>query len=233
MFKLIRTSPEGSDCTAPYDVELGGKYTVKEFIEDVLKDAREWGHIGIDPGPGVSSVFGDPHCEYSHGVLKSNLPEDILEMSISSARASGGWSRMDYILSIDLPISRFIEITDHYGIRYEYGLYGVYRYDQDYLYDRTSAFRNKFAAVNECKYLERLTGKDIEEAKQNGSEYHAQCEYTCRDIDEPLILEPDDWDTAEWEVIKKLFGMVIAERIVISDYTLETYGIQKKVGDED
>lgn len=45
---------------------------------------------------------------------------------------------------------------------------------------------------------------------------------------EPLILEPEDWSEAEWTTILKLFGMEEAERIKVSDYVLETYGIKKK-----
>lgn len=45
---------------------------------------------------------------------------------------------------------------------------------------------------------------------------------------EPLILEPEDWSEAEWATILKLFGMEEAERIKVSDYVLETYGIKKK-----
>jgi hypothetical protein len=45
---------------------------------------------------------------------------------------------------------------------------------------------------------------------------------------EPLILEPEDWSEAEWATILKLFGMEEADRIKVSDYVLETYGITKK-----
>lgn len=45
---------------------------------------------------------------------------------------------------------------------------------------------------------------------------------------EPLILEPEDWTADEWSVLLKLFGMKEAERIVVSEYVLETYGIKKE-----
>ena len=41
---------------------------------------------------------------------------------------------------------------------------------------------------------------------------------------EQLILEPCDWSEEEWKTLVKLFGMTEAERIVISNYTLEAYG---------
>lgn len=46
---------------------------------------------------------------------------------------------------------------------------------------------------------------------------------------EPLVLEPDDWTSEEWATILKLFGMSEAEKITISDYKFEAYGIQNVV----
>ncbi len=50
-------------------------------------------------------------------------------------------------------------------------------------------------------------------------------EYYCEIANEPLILEPEDWSKEEWSTILKIFGMKEAERIVISNYKFETYGI--------
>lgn len=47
-------------------------------------------------------------------------------------------------------------------------------------------------------------------------------------IAEPLILEPEDWTVSEWKTICRIFGMKTADRIVVSDFTLETYGERKK-----
>lgn len=44
---------------------------------------------------------------------------------------------------------------------------------------------------------------------------------------EPLILEQEDWSTWQWSVLLKLFGLKEAERIKVSDYHLEFYGIEK------
>lgn len=44
---------------------------------------------------------------------------------------------------------------------------------------------------------------------------------------EPLILEPEDWIAAQWETICKLFGMDNAERIKVSGYKLEAFGLPK------
>lgn len=47
-------------------------------------------------------------------------------------------------------------------------------------------------------------------------------------IAEPIILEPEDWTGSEWETICRIFGMKTADRIVVSDFTLETYGERKE-----
>ena len=49
--------------------------------------------------------------------------------------------------------------------------------------------------------------------------------YRCERPREMLVLEPEDWSEGEWVTILKLFGMRKAERIVISEYKLETYGV--------
>lgn len=100
MFEFVQTGPTAGDETAPYDVILDKTYTVQEFINTVItKLSGEWGYIGVknpkDP------FFGEPHCEYKWGKLLSSMPDDILTKTIRSAKASGGWSRMDYILVLD------------------------------------------------------------------------------------------------------------------------------------
>ena len=44
-------------------------------------------------------------------------------------------------------------------------------------------------------------------------------------INEPLILEPEDHTEEEWATIIKIFGMKQADRIVLSSYTLEAFGV--------
>lgn len=158
MFKLVQLKPEGSDCTAPYEVQLNGEYTVEQFINDVILDKREWGRIGIDDG---KSIFGDPVCEYKWGQIVSTMEEKFLKMRIVSAKASGGWSNMDYLLTVEPVNGEFVEITTHYGIRPEdvfgHTAFVVYRIgDEKNPENHIAGFRNKNAAINECKYLERL-----------------------------------------------------------------------------
>jgi hypothetical protein len=89
--------------TAPYDVILLEKCTVREFVEYVLDTKSDWGYIGIY-NPERNPFFGDPHIEYSNGKLKSKTSElnfgEFLDKPVIKATAGGGWSRMDYILYV-------------------------------------------------------------------------------------------------------------------------------------
>ena len=94
-----KIASEESDCTASYTVTVNPGTTVKDFIRTILKEyPNEWGYIGIDSGrPECRYVFGDPKCEYSHGKIISDIGTDG---TIKSVSATGGWSRMDYLLTL-------------------------------------------------------------------------------------------------------------------------------------
>ena len=66
-------------------------------ILNCIKD--KYGHIGIDNG--IWYLPGTPYGEYKYGVLLSNLPEDILNRKVSSAKSIGRGSRMDYKLVLE------------------------------------------------------------------------------------------------------------------------------------
>lgn len=100
MFQIKQCGPERGDCTAPYEVNLDKEYLVREFIEEVLKNKREWGYIGIKTD-NIWKYFGDPKCEYRYGKLLNTLPDDYMSRKIKSVTTDGGWSRMDYILELE------------------------------------------------------------------------------------------------------------------------------------
>lgn len=54
-----------------------------------------------------------------------------------------------------------------------------------------------------------------------------ELEHIYEKVNEPLILEPDDWDTDEWNTILKLFGLEEAEKIEIRSYDFEALGLRK------
>ena len=97
--KLIQSGRSGSDCTAPYYVEISGRCNVGEFVKYILTQfPNEWGYIGIDDG----SILGSPKVEYAKGVLiTENVLKDLENCTVINATASGGWSRMDYYLRIE------------------------------------------------------------------------------------------------------------------------------------
>ena len=65
-----------SDETSRYELKFTKSYTVKQLIDEVLKDVREWGYIGIYT---EGTTFGEPVCEYSYGkLITSSLPEKYL-----------------------------------------------------------------------------------------------------------------------------------------------------------
>lgn len=97
MFKMYATAPSGGDCTAPYAVILDKPYTVQEFVAAVISKSEEWGYIGIEH---KRAVFGEPCCEYKYGQLLNKLPQETLCKKVVSVRASGGWTRMDYYLTV-------------------------------------------------------------------------------------------------------------------------------------
>ena len=99
MFKFIKIRNRG-DCTCDYSIELDKLYTVEEFVNAILNHIKDkFGYIGIDNSIWYSP--GAPYCEYKYGVLLSNLPEDILNRKVSSAKSIGGWGRMDYKLVLE------------------------------------------------------------------------------------------------------------------------------------
>lgn len=165
-FKVVQLRPEGSDCTAPYSVELNGEYTVAEFIHDVLLNKREWGYIYIDS----NNTYREPLCEYRNGELKTEPKAEYLNLKVTCARAHGGWSCMDYVLTLEPINDEFVDVTEHFCIRLEDVLgiarFVVYRKGKTRSGQGIASFKNHVAALNECKYLERIHAKKLEMEKK-------------------------------------------------------------------
>ena len=88
--KFTQLRPEGGDCTAPYGVTEFPEI-VADFVGEVLgKYKREWGYI----------VIKRYRFEYRFGKLLNNISSELLVRSISHVEASGGWTRMDYHLTL-------------------------------------------------------------------------------------------------------------------------------------
>ena len=99
---LVQTGSEAGDCTAPYEVRFhkNEELTVKEFVDQVLLDTREYGDIGIYNERDYR-IGGNPKICYRYGKLNSEtFNDDILNSIVKAASAHGGWSCMDYVLYI-------------------------------------------------------------------------------------------------------------------------------------
>lgn len=102
MFRFKNKRNESSDATAMYDVLLDKKYTVREFIVEVLEiHTKDWGYIGIKAENNI--FFGNPRIEYRYGKLiqGTDLSDFPLNSTIKSIFAAGGWSRMDYVIELE------------------------------------------------------------------------------------------------------------------------------------
>lgn len=105
LFELRASSPTAGDCTTLYDVVFHNECTVREFIDEVLKQ-NEWGSVII------GSYFDGPRIEYEHDKIVSGaFCQDILNAKIKNATAHGGWTWMEYMLDI---------WTDEQKLRNEY-----------------------------------------------------------------------------------------------------------------
>ena len=91
MIKLTQNTKTFGDCTAGYEVALDKRYSVKEFIDEVLTK-KEWGKIR------VIDDNENPFCEYKENTIVVQMPTDYLDEIVIKATAHGGWSNMDYNL---------------------------------------------------------------------------------------------------------------------------------------
>ena len=91
-FKLSG-GPYGDD-TSTYDVKVNKDgATVTDIINYALSKKEDWGYVCID------SFFSDKRLEYRYGIIISdNISSEDKNKVVKTITASGGWSRMDYII---------------------------------------------------------------------------------------------------------------------------------------
>lgn len=92
--KFIETAPTGGDETAPFEVLGYQAKTPAEFVNEVLKNNREWGKFTVKQEK--CGFRGTTYAEYAKGKLLSEIPASWHELKIERICASGGWSMMDY-----------------------------------------------------------------------------------------------------------------------------------------
>lgn len=80
------------DCTTPYVVKTNRDCNVNELLKKILSRG-EWGNIGIK-GRGISVEYkGDE-------IKKGFFDDDILNCKVKDIIASGGYSNMNYFITI-------------------------------------------------------------------------------------------------------------------------------------
>jgi len=97
--------PVCSDCTSQYEIILHKPYTVKEFIEEWLRDCpNDWGYfqIGEVDKDGTVCYFG---IAYENGEIRTKYKDDMLNRefmnnTIKEIGGSGGWTRSDITIHI-------------------------------------------------------------------------------------------------------------------------------------
>lgn len=92
--KFYQTHPTLSDETAPYHVTDYEATNAADFVSEVLtENPNEWGYIRVEG-------FGE--IEYQDGKVLGKIPEKWKQIPIGDVNSSGGWSRMDYKVSIKI-----------------------------------------------------------------------------------------------------------------------------------
>lgn len=95
MMKFTQTGRTAGDETTPYIVTEWKSKNIREFVDEVLSNEREWGYIYVMT---EKSWLSCPRCEYRYGKLLSKLNNGLLDFEIGKIDASGGWTRMDYFV---------------------------------------------------------------------------------------------------------------------------------------
>lgn len=103
MFDLRQSGPTGGDETAMYSVQFErGKPmpTIGEFIKDLIANhSGDWG--GVQIREDKNRTLGIAHLGYSYGkITADSIPDEIKAKQIKRISASGGWSRMDYLIFV-------------------------------------------------------------------------------------------------------------------------------------
>lgn len=101
MFTLTLSIPSSLYCTAGYKVNLDKEYTLQEFIDAVLTNKGEWGYIKVAKRD--CACYNYPAFSYRYGEIygEPNLPEEVYGYKVKSVTASGGLSRIDYIVTLE------------------------------------------------------------------------------------------------------------------------------------
>ena len=101
---MICTSGPFGDCCSAYKVVLHHEYTVKEYVEEVLKTKQgEWGTFKIwQEEQSYKELSKELDCcDYKKGEKINDFKYSTTWNSkIEEVKAYGGWTYMDYFIKI-------------------------------------------------------------------------------------------------------------------------------------
>lgn len=99
IFKPVCTGGPYGDCSSHYKVEIKQPCTVAQFVEFVNQQG-EWGKVHINPigwlGNGLATYNYDTHIKDK----PLEMPQHYLNRRIARIEAHGGWSNMDYYVTL-------------------------------------------------------------------------------------------------------------------------------------
>lgn len=91
MIKLKQITRTFGDETAGYEVVLDKEYTVDELFKQIVSRKSDWGYF---------TIKGSISSEYKWGSIIVDIIKEDSVKKVSSVSASGGWSRMDYVIEV-------------------------------------------------------------------------------------------------------------------------------------
>lgn len=91
MMKFTSITQMSGDGTQSFSVDLKKTYTLEDLVKEILL-RKEWGYISIT---GLAA-----NVEFKMDKLLSEIKTDLLPRMVDDVKASGGWTRMDYVIKL-------------------------------------------------------------------------------------------------------------------------------------
>lgn len=103
-FQLIHTGGPYGDCTSDYETSFDKPFKVKDFLSIVEAQKEEWGSIRF-----ILPHIWSFEVEYSHGIIdytdfdkfSGRKNKDLFNAKIKKITANGGWSLMQYRVTLE------------------------------------------------------------------------------------------------------------------------------------
>lgn len=95
-FELFQTYASGSDCTAPYRLNIIGTPSVSEVIADI-KSGSGWGTIEVY-SEGRKTVVSS--TSYGNNMSGGKIDHSFDNHIVTGGNSGGGYGNMDYVLHI-------------------------------------------------------------------------------------------------------------------------------------